>query len=119
MRAEQNTDYIKTKASDFEDIPNIYMNQSDILKDLKLNNCVSDVSNIDIIGKMNLYLTQDGIDYFDDKKKEEMDTMKNGMTINVRDNAQFNLAQDNGVVYATQNNGIKADDLNNLEKYYR
>lgn len=116
MRAEQGSDHIKTKASDFKDIPNIEMNRSDILKDLIRNNCVSEISSLSINGEMNVYLTLDGIDYFNDKKKEEVDKMKNGMTINVRDNAQFNFAQDNGVVYATQNNGIKADDLNNLVK---
>lgn len=116
MRAERGTDYINTKASDFKDIPNIEMNQSDILKDLKRNNCVSENSNLNIIGEMDIYLTLDGIDYFNDKKKEEMDKMKKGMTINVRDNAQLNLAQDNGVVYATQNNGLKVDEVNNLVK---
>lgn len=116
MRAERGKDYINTKASDFKDIPNIEMNQSDILKDLKRNNCVSEISSLNIIGEMDIYLTLDGIDYFNNKKKEEMDKMKSGMTINVRDNAQINLAQDNGVIYATQNNGLKVDEVNNLVK---
>ncbi len=116
MRSEQNTDHINTNINDFKDIPNIEMSQSAILRDLKRNNCVAEISSLNIIGGMDIYLTLDGIYYFHDKKKEEMDKMKNGMTINVRDNAQFNFAQDNGVVYATQNNGIKAEEVNNLVK---
>lgn len=116
MRAERNTDQIKTKASDFKDIPNIDMNQSDILEDLKRNKCVSEKSSLSIHGEMNVYLTLDGIDYFNDKKKEEMDKMKNGMTINVRDNAQFNLAQDNGTINAIQNNGVSGGELDKIVK---
>ncbi len=116
MRTEQNSDHIVTSTSDFKDIPNFSMNCRDILEDMKRNNCVSEISSVNIIGGMSIYLTMDGIDYFADKKNERVDKMKDGMIINLKDNAQFNLAQDNGVVYATQNIGLEVDEVNDLVK---
>lgn len=116
MRAEQDTDHFVTKISDFKDIPNISTNCSEILKDLIRNNCISERSNLNIIGEMKIYLTLDGIDYFNDKKKEKMDNLKAGVTINVNDNAQVNWAQENGVIYATQFSSIPKKDYTTSQK---
>lgn len=71
-RNEMGKDSFELNIKHFSEIPNIVTVIGDILNDLKWNNCISSQSEIcDLEGDIALYLTLDGILYFDDIEKAD------------------------------------------------
>lgn len=67
-REETGEDALSFGLGDFREIPNIQMNIKTILDDLKIHGCISDNSSMFITGEMEIYLTMEGIEYFEDKE---------------------------------------------------
>ena len=69
-RDETGKDSFEINIKHFSEIPNIDTVIGDILNDLKWNNCISGKSEVcDLEGDIALYLTLDGISYFNDIEK--------------------------------------------------
>ena len=69
-RKESGVDVLDCHIEDFLEIPNIKFNTKTVLEDLKMHGCIGDASSIYISGGMSIYLTMEGIDYFNDKEKQ-------------------------------------------------
>lgn len=77
----------------FSEIPNLEVEIDEIIEELKIQNCISGKS--ELIGKtIQIYLTLDGITYFNSYKGKEQ-----GITINFNGD-QINIATDNGKIGA-------------------
>lgn len=71
-RNEMGKDSFEINIKYFSEIPNIVTVIGDILNDLKWNNCISSKSEVcDLEGNIALYLTLDGILYFNDIEKPD------------------------------------------------
>lgn len=62
-----NSYQLQFQTEDFVNIPNIDFVIGDILRDLKIYNCIGEHSMCDITGTITIYLTSDGVEYFDEK----------------------------------------------------
>lgn len=81
-RNEEGSDTITCSLEIFNRIPNIKMNIENILDDLKIHNCISSNSAIDITGEVMVILTIDGIEYFEEKErmiKEKVSNVNNNI----------------------------------------
>lgn len=90
-------------------IPNISHNLRDILDDLEAHGCIGSQSTMFLGGGFVVYLTTDGIEYFKNKQQETK-KIPNNITWNVQ-GGQINIANDNAIVNATQNNGTNLNEL--------
>lgn len=90
----------------FSEIPNIEVEIDDIFDELKKQKCISAKSTI-LGQKIKIYLTLDGITYFDDEHKKN----PSEITINIS-GKQINVATDNGKVDVKQ----YEKDINNISK---
>lgn len=70
-RKEDDKDKLILYPEDFSIVPNFNVNSKNILDDLVANNCVSSNSRLYIDGSMMIYLTLDGISYFNNKVGED------------------------------------------------
>lgn len=87
--------------------------QKKLLKELEIAGVISRYKE-NIFGQLYVFLTTDGQEFF--KEKEQEDTMSNkGMVINMN-GGQLSFARDNATIYATQNNGVKGDELGDIIK---
>ena len=91
-RDEEGRDTITCSLEIFNSIPNIKMNIENILDDLKVHNCISSNSTIDITGEVMVVLTMDGIEYFEEKER----TIKEKVS-NVNNNTNNFYGEVNGV----------------------
>lgn len=80
-RENTGSDEVHMNLDDFSSVPNISSNIKAILDELKRNDCISWDSNYCITGEIDIGLTQDGIDYFVDKKNREIEADSINMTI--------------------------------------
>ena len=90
-RDEVGNDFFKYSCQHLEEIPNINYVISDILEDLISNNCIARKSKIiDAKGNILVYLTLDGIKYFEslgnDRKKSDVTYVIRGQQINIANN---------------------------------
>lgn len=98
-REEKNIDTFELHIDFFSDIPNIGTEINVILDELKIKNCISQKS-VYVEDKIKIYLTLDGITYFDEVIEE-----KNNLPIIFHvEGSQINVANDNGKIEATQSN---------------
>ena len=67
-RKENGSDIITCTLDIFNEIPNIEFNVGNIMDDLKLHNCISGNSTVFISGEVQVILTIDGIEYFNEKE---------------------------------------------------
>lgn len=108
-REELGTDSLRFGLEEFSEIPNIQINARSILKDLKIHGCISDSSNIDVTGKMDIYLTMDGIDYFKDKERKQLE-QKSVNTININGSGNNTYVQQE-TVNSTQTQTITMESI--------
>lgn len=84
----------------FEEIPNLENAIYDILRDLISNNCLTSNSQVtDFDGNININLTLDGITYFEDLEKKNIEE---SIIFNVS-GGQVNIANDNGIIKSVIN----------------
>lgn len=95
-------------------VPNIGTNIGDILDDLIIHGCIGSNSSVFCGGGLGIYLTTDGIEYFNNKQNEER-KMERIVTYNVS-GGQVNVANDNAIINATQNNGTNINELDAIIK---
>lgn len=76
-RKETGQDTLRCDMNVFNAIPNINFNIGNIMDDLKIHNCISSKSSVNINGEVEVILTMDGIDYFIDKEKKLKDEQQN------------------------------------------
>jgi len=103
-REEICKDYFAYSCKNLDKIPNINFVISDILEDLISNNCIAGKSKIlDLEGNIFVYLTLDGIKYFDkfDNDKKESDVIYNIW------GQQVNIASDASRIEANVNTGLQ------------
>lgn len=92
-KAEMGEDAFRLDINYFSQIPNIEVEIDEIIEELKIQNCISRKSGL--IGKtIQIYLTLDGITYFNSYKGKEQ-----GITINFNGD-QINIATDDGKIDA-------------------
>ena len=104
-KAEMGEDAFELDIKYFSEIPNIEVEIDEIIEQLKMQNCISRKS--ELIGKtIKIYLTLDGITYFNSYKGKEQ-----GITINFNGD-QINIATDNGKIDANK----YEKDIKNIPK---
>lgn len=111
-RNELNNDNLTFHIDEFASIPNIRMNIGSILNDLKLHNYISEASSFYLAGNMSIYLTLDGITYFEDKEKKSSNT-STSYTGNSIPNNYFN---NYGNAFVNQNNKNNMEEFDKLVK---
>lgn len=79
-RESLHSDELHLSLEDFASIPNINSNVKAIIEDLKHNNCITVDSNSFITGEVDIGLTQDGIEYFSNKKENANKSMDSNIT---------------------------------------
>ena len=94
----QNSVAVEVDINKINNIPNIRFAKRNLLDELKLIGVIS-VYKENILGEVLVYLTSDGLEYFDDleEKKES-----SGIILNVS-GGQVNIANDNGSINAVIN----------------
>ena len=99
--------------SEIKDIPNISIAIDKLLNELAEMKFIIEYKK-NTIGEIYAYLTTDGQEYFNKKKKENL---KNNNVLNINmSGGQFNYANDNSTINAIQNNGISTNELDNIIK---
>lgn len=102
-RIEKKKDAFEIDINYFSEIPNIEIEINEIMEELKMQKCISRKS--ELTGKIiHIYLTLDGITYFDDYKGKEQK-----ITVNINGD-QINIATDHGMIDA------KKEDIRNIPK---
>lgn len=110
---KNNNPKVSIEISEIKNIPNVRSVKNKLLAELQDEGTISEYKE-NILGELFVYLTTDGLEYFDVKKQR--DTMSsNGMIINMS-GGQFNLAKDNATINATQNNGVNSKELDDIIK---
>ncbi len=94
-----NSYQLQFQIEEFEGIPNIDFAIGDILRELKLHSCIGEHSMMDIIGNITIYLTTDGVEYFDEKENR---TSENSYTY-INSTVQ-NVSNYGGINTIIQNN---------------
>lgn len=90
---------LRIQTEDAENIPNIDFVIDEILKDLKRHGCIAESSMSDITGNVNVYLTTDGIVYFEEKTKKANENSNTYINSTVQ-----NVTNYGGTNTITQNN---------------
>lgn len=97
----------------FIDIPNIMTAINDVLDDLIINACLTSKSQLlNLEYDISIYLTLDGIEYFNNIKSKE-NILQNIINVN---EGQFNIATGHGQIDAVVNNNGKNNEKNNINK---
>ena len=103
---------VTIEINDLKDIPNIRIAKNKLLKELEVAGVISGYKE-NTLGELYAYLTTNGQEYFKEKKQE--DTISNSMIINMN-GGQLSFAKDNATIYATQNNGVNGNELDDIIK---
>ncbi len=90
---------LQLQIEEFESIPNIIFVIGDILKDLKLHNCIGEHSMMDLSGNITIFLTTDGIEYFEEKTKKANENSNTYINSNIQ-----NISNYGGTNTVVQNN---------------
>lgn len=98
---------------EIQDIPNISFGINKLIKELEICGMLSNHI-MTLGGNVGVFLTTDGLEYFDEKEKIALDS-RNSMTFNIR-GGQVNIANDNATINATQNNGVNGNELDIIIK---
>lgn len=107
-RLETNSDEFVIDYDYFDEITNLSIEITNILKDLENYNCINRESGvIDNTGQIFIILTWEGITYFD--KITSIEKVPN-IIINAKDYSQVSVAIDEGKVSAVQNNNYILED---------
>ena len=104
-RGELGQDAISCDINEFMEIPNVKFNVKVILDDLKLCGCITKASSMYISGRLEVYLTMEGIDYFKDKEKQYQEARMSNITNNFCGNVS-NIQLQQGTVNSTQTQTI-------------
>ena len=104
-RGELGQDAISCDINEFMEIPNVKFNVKAILDDLKLCGCITKASSMYISGRLEVYLTMEGIDYFKDKEKQYQEARMSNITNNFCGNVS-NIQLQQGTVNSTQTQTI-------------
>lgn len=117
-REEIGEDALSFGVEDFNEIPNIQMNVRTILDDLKMHGCISDSSSMFISGEMDIYLTMEGIEYFNDKERINQGIQMNNNTNNFYGSVT-NMQMQQGTVNSTQTQTITTEtvDFEKVEEF--
>lgn len=110
---KNNTTEVSIEINELKEIPNIGIAKNKLLDELQAIGAISEYKE-NILGELYVYLTTDGKEYFEDEEKEGL-TNKNEMVIHMN-GGQFNLANDNATIYATQNIGVSGSELDDIIK---
>lgn len=110
---KDNNTKVSIEIGELENIPNIRIVKNKLLAELQAEGTISEYKE-NILGELFVYLTTDGLEYFDGKKQRDM-MSGNGMIINMS-GGQFNFAKDNAIINATQNNGVNSKELDDIIK---
>lgn len=94
----------------FSEIPNFEVEIEDIFEELKSEQCISKKSTI-FENTIKIYLTLDGITYFDNEDKEK----PQGVIINIK-GKQINIATDRGKVNAKQFDNERDEQKKNVSQ---
>lgn len=87
------------------EIPNVKFNVKAKLDDLKLCGCITKASSMYISGRLAVYLTMEGIDYFQDKEKQYQEAWMSNITNNFCGSVS-NIQLQQGTVNSTQTQTI-------------
>lgn len=98
---------------EIQDIPNISFGINKLINELEICGMLSNHI-MTLGGNVGVFLTTDGLEYFDEKDKMALDS-RNSMTFNIR-GGQVNIANDNATINATQNNGVNRNELDIIIK---
>ena len=109
-REEIRKDALSFGLEDFREIPNIQMNIGTILDDLKIHGCIGDNSLKFVTGEIDIYLTMEGIEYFNDKEGIEQVEQMNG-NINYFYGTVNNMQMQQGTVNSTQTQTITTESV--------
>lgn len=104
---------VAVNLKEIQSIPNLVTSSKTLCEELKMYGYISNYIMF-LGGKVNVYLTTDGLEYFEEKLGNRI-TNKDNMIINVN-GGQVNIAKDNANIIATQNNGINGNELDNILK---
>lgn len=113
---ELNVTAIEFNIKEVKDIPNIKFGITRLLDELKICGMLNEYI-MTLGGNVSVYLTTDGMEYFDEGEKMGMEN-KNGMTFNIN-GGQVNIAKDESIINAVQNNGVAGTELENIVKSIR
>lgn len=97
----QNSATVEIDISKIDNIPNIGFAQKKLLNELETAGVISGYQ-ANILGEVFVYLTSDGLEYFDDLRE---DRESSNMVFNVS-GGQVNIANDNGSINAIINDGV-------------
>lgn len=97
----QNSTTVKIDISKIKNIPNIEFAQKKLLNELEAVGVISGYQ-ANILGEVFVYLTSDGLEYFDNLRE---DRESSNMVFNVL-GGQVNIANDNGSINAIINDGV-------------
>jgi len=103
-------DALRFDLEDFKEIPNIQMNIKTILDDLKIHGCISDNSSLFLGGKTDIYLTMEGIEYFNDKERVNQVEQMSG-NVNNFYGPVSNMQMQQGTVNSTQTQTITTESI--------
>lgn len=110
---KSNVTAISFNIKEVKNIPNISFGIGELLNELEICGRLSNHI-MTLGGNVVVYLTTDGMEYFFEKEKTEMDN-KNSMTFNIS-GGQVNVARDNATINAIQNNDANKIELDNIIK---
>ncbi len=114
-REETGEDAINCNMDEFAEIPNVKFNIKAILDDLKIHGCITNASSVFIGGGMAIYLTMEGIDYFEDKEKQYQEVHMSNNTNNFYGNIS-NMQLQQGTVNSTQTQKIISMETIDFDK---
>lgn len=113
-REKVNKDSFELNYQYFIGIPNIEANIYDIMRDLINNDCISSNSQVmNLEGDIKIFLTSDGITYFDEMEKKKGELQSTVWNVY---GGQISIANDNGNIESIQNNNIAAHQDYSIEK---
>lgn len=106
-RGKLDQDAISCGIDEFMEIPNVKFNAKAILDDLKMCGCITNASSMYISGRLDIYLTMVGIDYFQDKEKKYQEVCMSSNTNNFYGNVS-NIQLQQGNVNSIQTQTVTA-----------
>lgn len=114
-RRETGEDVIGCNIDEFAEIPNIRFNTKTILDDLKTHGCIGDESKLYIGGDMGIYLTMEGIEYFDEEESQNKGVQMNNNINNFYGNVS-NMQIQQGTTNSNQTQNITVTETIDFDK---
>lgn len=109
-REEIGKDALSFGLEDFREIPNIQINIGTILDDLKIHGYIGDNSLKCVTGEIDIYLTMEGIEYFNDKEGIKQVDQMGGNVTNFYGTVN-NMQMQQGTVNSTQAQTISTESV--------